>query len=417
MASHPLSFARLDFATTPFLVIWETTQACPLACQHCRAEAQEARNPGELTTDEGKRLLDQIHGLGTPVCVLSGGDPLRRPDLAELVRHGTGLGLRMATIPAASNDLTRDRLAILRDAGLAQVAFSLDGSTAELHDGFRKVPGTYVKTMQAVEWAHELDLPVQINTTFARFNRDDLDHLTQLVARLGVVFWEVFSLVAVGRGTVLQPMNAQEHEDFFGKLYELSKRVSFIIKLTEAPHYRRYVLEQRAFEAKAASLAPGAPVGGCGPVEAAGHPGRSHPAGLAGARSALQTRHGGPCTGGSGSAIPAQLSREMSVGDSFGARAKGINAAKGFCFVSHTGEVFPSGFLPIPVGNVRQTPLAALYRESPLFLELRDPTRLKGRCGICEYADICGGSRARAYGATGDYLAEDAACIYQPPAK
>jgi len=245
---HLLSFSRLDFATTPFLVIWETTQACPLACQHCRAEAKEARDAGELSTEEGKRLLDQISGMGTPVCVLSGGDPLRRPDLPELVRYGTRIGLRMATIPAASNDLTRDCLAALKDAGLAQVAFSLDGSTAALHDGFRKVPGTYDKTMQAIAWAHELSIPVQINTTFARFNCHDLDDLTALVARLGIVFWEVFSLVAVGRGAVLEPMNAQEHEEFFAKLYRLSQRVSFIIKLTEAPHYRRYVLQQRAAE-------------------------------------------------------------------------------------------------------------------------------------------------------------------------
>ena len=150
MPGHPLSFASFDFNTTPFLVIWETTQACPLACRHCRAEAEEQRHPDELTTDEGKRLLEQVKAMGTPVCVLSGGDPLRRPDLCELVRHGRQLGLRMATIPAASDDLTRDRLADLKEAGLAQVAFSLDGATAETHDNFRQVPGTFDKTMQAM---------------------------------------------------------------------------------------------------------------------------------------------------------------------------------------------------------------------------------------------------------------------------
>jgi radical SAM protein len=380
---HPLSFASLDFATTPFLVIWEVTQACGLACQHCRAEAIDQRDPRELTTEEGKDLLHQIKEMGTPVCVLSGGDPLQRDDLAELVRHGQSLGLRMATIPAATDRLTRERLAELKQAGLAQVAFSLDGSTAELHDGFRQVPGTYAKTMQAVEWAHELGIPVQINTTFARYNRHDVDALLALVERLGVVFWEVFSLVPVGRGTVLPSLDAAEHEALFAKLYELSQRVSFVIKVTEAPHYRRYVLHQRAKEGR----------GGMPPQ---GHPGGRLPV------------H-------SGSAVPAQLSRELSTHESFGMRAKGINSGKGFCFVSHQGEVMPSGFFPRAVGDIRERPLSAIYRESELFLQLRDPKLLKGRCGRCELADVCGGSRARAWAVHDDWFAEDPACLYDPP--
>jgi len=381
MSPHPLSFATLDFATTPFLVIWEVTQACGLACQHCRAEAIDQRDPRELTTEEGKDLLHQIKEMGTPVCVLSGGDPLQRDDLAELVRHGQSLGLRMATIPAATDRLTRERLAELKEAGLAQVAFSLDGSTAELHDGFRQVPGTYAKTMQAVEWAHELQIPVQINTTFARYNRHDVDQLLALVERLGVVFWEVFSLVPVGRGTVLPSLDANEHEALFAKLYDLSQRVSFVIKVTEAPHYRRYVLHRRAKEGRAG-----------------GHPGGHLPV------------H-------SGSAVPAQLSRELSTHESFGMRAKGINSGKGFCFVSHQGEVMPSGFFPRAVGDVRERTLSAIYRESELFLQLRDPKLLKGRCGRCELADICGGSRARAWAVHDDWFAEDPACLYDPPAR
>lgn len=390
MAGHPLSFATLDFATTPFLVIWEITQACGLACQHCRAEAIDRRDPRELSTEEGKDLLHQIHEMGTPVCVLSGGDPLQRDDLAELVRHGTDLGLRMATIPAATDRLTRARLAELKAAGLAQVAFSLDGSTAELHDGFRQVPGTYARTLQAVEWAHELDLPVQINTAFARYNRHDVDALVALVERLGVVFWEVFSLVPVGRGTVLASLDAAEHEALFAKLYELSGRVPFVIKVTEAPHYRRYVLAQRQREGHAAGARSGHP---------GGHPGRPG------------------AVGPSGSAVPAQLSRELSTHESFGARAKGINSGKGFCFVSHQGLVMPSGFFPQPVGDVREQPLAAIYRESELFLALRDPARLEGRCGRCELADVCGGSRARAWAVHGNWFAEDPACGYEPPAR
>jgi radical SAM protein len=373
MSPHPLSFASLDFAQTPFLAIWEVTQACPLVCQHCRAEAQDRSDPNELTLEEGKHLLDQIKAMGTPVCVLSGGDPLRRQDLTQLIRHGADLGLRMATIPVASQELTRDHLAALQDAGIAQVAFSLDGATAELHDSFRQVPETFARTVRALEWGRDLGLAMQINTTFARFNRDAIDALIQFVEGAGIVFWEVFSLVPVGRGTVLQPLSADEHEVLFGKLYELSKRVDFIIKLTEAPHYRRYVLQQRARGGEARAVAPK-----------------------------------------SKSAVPAQLSRELSTRESFGSHAKGINSGKGFCFISHTGEVFPSGFFPVPVGNVRERPLADLYRNTELFRELRNPKLLRGRCGACEFADVCGGSRARALATQGDYLAEDPACGYVP---
>ncbi|MBN2192398.1 MAG: TIGR04053 family radical SAM/SPASM domain-containing protein [Polyangiaceae bacterium] len=380
MGAHPLSFASLDFATTPFLVIWEVTRACGLACQHCRAEAMDTRDPLELTTEEGKELLGQIHELGTPVCVLSGGDPLERSDLAELVRHGKSVGLRMATIPAATPRLTRERLVELVAAGLDQVAFSLDGSTAERHDGFRQVPGTFDRTIEAVGFAHEIGIPLQINTTFAAHNYDDVDRMTELVESLRVVFWEIFSLVPVGRGTVLRPMSAVEHEALFAKLYATSMRAGFIVKVTEAPHYRRYVLAQRDR-------------GG------GSRPGGGHPAG--GERS--------------GSAIPAQLSRELSTHESFGARAKGINSGKGFCFVSHLGEVFPSGFFPVPVGSIRERPLAELYRDTDLMRALRDPSRLAGRCGRCEYADVCGGSRARAYAVHGDWFAEDPACLYEPP--
>ena len=373
MGHHPLSFAKLDFSQTPFLVIWEVTQACALSCQHCRAEAMDRRDPRELSTEEGKDLLHQIHELGTPVCVLSGGDPLQRDDLPELVAEGARIGLRMATIPAATDRLSRSRLAELKAAGLAQVAFSLDGSTPELHDGFRQVPGTFERTLRAVEWAHELELPVQINTTFARYNHHDVDAMVALVQRLGVVFWEVFSLVPVGRGTVLPSLDAREHEALFETLYRLSKEVSFIIKVTEAPHYRRYVLQHRRRDGQSSS----------------------------GIRS--------------GSAVPAQLSRELSTHESFGARAKGINSGKGFCFVSHVGEVFPSGFFPKAVGDVRAQPLGTIYRDAELFRQLRDPSLLKGRCGRCELADVCGGSRARAYAVFDDWFAEDPACLYDPP--
>jgi radical SAM protein len=330
------------------------------------------RDPAELTTEEGKRLLSEIHELGAPVCVLTGGDPARRPDLPELVRYGHRLGLRMATIPVASQELTRSELMALQDAGVAQLAFSLDGHTASLHDGFRQVPGTFDLTLRAIEWVHDLGIPLQINTTFCRYNAAEIQAITAWVEQLGIVFWEVFSLVPVGRGSELEPLDAWEHEALFEQLYALSQRVSFVIKVTEAPHYRRFVLTARGQETQT----PGAPA--------------------------------------SGSAIPAQLSRELTTRESFGARARGINAGKGFVFVSHTGEVYPSGFLPLVVGSVRESSLRLLYRDSSLLRRLRDPTLLEGRCGICPYADVCGGSRARAYAMTGQLFAEDPACAYQP---
>ncbi|MFQ5598830.1 MAG: TIGR04053 family radical SAM/SPASM domain-containing protein [Nitrospiria bacterium] len=371
MKTPDLSFSKLDFSKTPFLTIWEMTQACDLVCRHCRASAIPERCPGELTTEEGKNLLNAVHAMGTPVVVLSGGDPLMRPDLIELISHGKRLGLRMATIPAATDRISAPLFSDLKQAGLSQIAFSLDGSSEALHDGFRQVPGTYRQTLQAISWAQEAGLPVQINTTYSRYNLSDLDAMINFVGGLGIVFWEVFLLVPVGRGKALEGLSAAETEVLLTKLYECASRSRFLLKVTEAPHYRRIVMQHR-------------------------EPSR---------RNTVDA---------SGSSIPAQLAGGMRPSAAFGRKEKGINAAKGFCFVSHTGEVYPSGFLPIPAGNIRKTPLRDLYRESDLFNQLRDTNLLKGRCGRCEYRDICGGSRSRAYAFSGDLMAEDPACLYQP---
>lgn len=370
MNSPDISFSKLDFSQTPFLVIWEMTQACDLVCRHCRASAMPERCPDELTTTEGFELLEKIQAMGTPVVVLSGGDPLKRLDLLELIRYGTSIGLRMATIPAATARITPELLDDLKRAGLAQIAFSLDGSTEALHDGFRQVPGTYRTTLQAIEWAKQVGIPVQINTTYSWLNLSNADAMMDLVGQLGIVFWEVFVLVPMGRGKELESIAAEECEHLLTKLYYYSTRSRFLIKVTEAPHYRRVVMQHRA-------VSPHTEL-----VDA-------------------------------GSAIPAQLAGGMKPAQAFGRKAKGINAGKGFCFVSHTGEVFPSGFLPISAGNVRSSSLASLYRESELFRSLRDSQNLKGRCGRCEFRDICGGSRSRAYALTGDMMAEDPACVYE----
>ena len=371
MKAPNLSFSKLDFAQTPFLVIWELTQACDLACRHCRASAMPEQSPDELTTMEGRRLLEEIRAMGTPIVVLSGGDPFKRPDLLELIGYGSQLGLRMATIPAATARITPELLSNLKQAGLSQIAFSLDASTETLHDGFRQVPGTFQTTLKAIEWAHQVGLPVQINTTYSRYNISDAEAMLELVSWLDIVFWEVFILVPVGRGTELQGLTAEECEQLLTTLYHCSTKSKFLIKVTEAPHYRRVIMQQRT---------------------ASPH----------------------TVTDMAESAIPAQLAGGMGNKEAFGRKAKGINAGKGFCFVSHTGEVFPSGFLPIAAGNVRTAPLPALYRESDIFKLLRDPAALKGRCSRCEFKEICGGSRSRAYALTGDVLAEDPACLYDP---
>jgi radical SAM protein len=357
----------------PFLVIWETTQSCALACRHCRASAQPGRDPRELTTLEGMHLVDQVAEMGTKILVLSGGDPLNRPDLVELVRHGKRRGLRMATIPAATEDLRRESVDQLAAAGLDQMAVSIDFPRAEQHDRFRGVPGAFAKTMQAVGWAHDAKLPLQVNTTVCGDTAPFLEEMADFVQQLGIVFWEVFFLVPMGRGRELSGLRASDCERLFDVIYAVQKRDGFVVKVTEAPHYRRHVAQREMREA-------GAPSG--------------RPAGLA--------------------AMPARLTRSEGPGHTVGLAPRGVNAGNGFLFVSHTGEIMPSGFLPIPVGNVRRTTLSRAYRDEPLFRRLRQPSGFKGRCGRCEFRDICGGSRSRALGLTGDAFETDPWCSYEP---
>ena len=361
-----------NFSHAPFLVIWETTQACALACRHCRAEAIDWHHPDELTHEEGKDLIDQVAEMGTGILVLSGGDPLQRKDLDDLVVHGKSRNLRVGTIPAATERLTLERVVRLKKAGLDQMALSLDGPDPESHDGFRGMPGAFARTMEGARYAREAGLPLQINTTFAAWNYKNFDSVSKLVESLGVVFWEIFFLVPMGRGSEMQALGPEQYEEIFDKIHALQKRAPFIVKITEAPHYRQFV--------------------------------------------ASRERRNGASSGSQvGARVRHLLAREMGPGGSVGQAPRGVNSGKGFAFVSHTGEVFPSGFLPLFAGNVRTTPLAEIYRFSPLFRQLRDTALLKGRCGKCQYRELCGGSRSRAYALTGDYLAEDTGCGFEPP--
>jgi len=360
----------VDFDRAPFLVIWETTQACALACRHCRASARPWRDPLELSTDEGRRLIDGTAEMGTPIIVFSGGDPLSRPDLADLIAHAKRRGLRAATIPAATDALDRDAVFRIRDAGADQMALSLDFPDAASHDDFRGVEGAFEKTMEAVGWAHLAGLPLQINTTVCGMNASRLEEMADFVGRLDIVFWEVFFLVPMGRGAALGGLSASRCERLFDVLYRAQKSRRFVVKVTEAPHYRRHV--------------------------------------------ALRQAGGRPPAPGPVAEMPALLTRSEGPGHTIGLAPRGVNAGNGFLFVSHQGDVYPSGFLPLKTGNVRQSTIAQLYRDHETFRALRDPDRLKGRCGRCEFRSICGGSRARAFALTGDAFATDPWCAYEP---
>ena len=369
----------LNYDETPFLAIWEVTQSCDLACKHCRAAAQPIAHPEQLSTAESKGLIDQIAAMGVPIFIFTGGDPLKRPDLYELIRYGAEKNVKIAVTPSATPLLTRDAIFKMKEAGVVRLGISLDGSSPEIHDVFRGLPGAWARTIQAVEWAAEAGLPIQVHSTISRHNAHDLDNLCALFEKLAIVMWNVFFLVPVGRGQLADLLSGEEFEQVFGKIYELSHRVSFQIKTTEAMHYRRYLLQHNLEERKMGHGHPGGhPVAGAIAEYEPGAP-----------KADAQTRTHGWAT-------------------------RRVNDGKGFMFISHTGNVYPSGFLPIHAGNIRETPLGDIYRNAPIFKALRDTSRLEGKCGACEYKEICGGSRARAYALTGDPLAQEPCCIYQP---
>jgi radical SAM protein len=374
----------LNYDETPFLAIWEITQSCDLACKHCRAAAQPLAHPDELNTAEAKNLIDQIAAMKIPIFVFTGGDPMKRADIYELIRYAAALGVHIAVTPSATPLLTREAIFKMKEAGVVRLGISLDGSTPEIHDNFRGLPGAWQRTMDAIGWAGEAGLPIQVHTTVSRHNVADLDALCDLFEKQSIVMWNVFFLVPVGRGQLDDLLSAEEFEQVFGKIYELSQRASFQVKTTEAMHYRRYLLQNNLEEKKF------------------GHPGGHPGAALHGHPGATAEKY----EPGAPSAAP--HARNM------GWATRRVNDGKGFMFISHTGNVYPSGFLPIHAGNIREIPLAEIYREAPIFKALRDTGKLEGKCGACEFKEICGGSRARAYALTGDPLAPEPCCIYQP---
>lgn len=357
--------ATADFNQSPFVLAWEITRACALACLHCRAEAQPRPDPRQLTHEEAIGLIDEIREMGDPILVVTGGDPLMRRDVFDLLAYAVQTGLRTSLTPSATALATRKNLARIRDAGVRRIAVSLDGPSAEVHDSFRGFQGSYARTREIMRDVVESGLTLQINTTISRYNLPVIDQLPEIVTEAQAVQWSVFFLVPTGRGKVSDMVSAEDHERLFNWLFDLSRDAEFDVKSTAAPAYRR-VAVQRALQE--------------------GTGGSNHP--IAGAGYRFQ--------------------------DGLDRPAMGVNDGKGFCFVSHTGEVCPSGFLPISAGNVRDLPVSQTYRSSRLFRQLRDPSSLKGKCGGCEFKTVCGGSRARAWAVTGDYLQEDPSCVYSP---
>lgn len=354
----PRSSGPRDFAKNPMLVYWEMTQACALACRHCRAEAVSTPHPSELTHTESENLLCQIAAFDKPLphLILTGGDPLRRTDLYDLIDYAHILGITVSITPSATPDLTLDVLAKLKAHGIESLGLSLDGSSAFRHEAVRGVEGCFDWTINALKDAAKLGIHIQVNTLVSQETADDLPAVYELLKSLKVMRWSLFFLIAVGRGKMLQPVSPERGEELMHWIYDLSRVAPFAIKTTEAPSYRRVALNRMRGEGMLSSEIQNTPV----------------------------------------------------------YRGFGIRDGQGIMFVSNKGDIYPAGFLPLTVGNVRMDHLVNVYRKSPMFRALHTPSQFKGKCGQCEYRSLCGGSRARAFAYTGDALASDPFCPYEP---
>jgi MoaA/NifB/PqqE/SkfB family radical SAM enzyme len=347
-ATHPHA-ASFDYSKVPRRIYWELTRACGLACTHCRAEALHERLADELDRDEAFRVLDSLaQARPYPVVVLTGGDPLERPDFWEILDHAKGIGLHVDVAPSVTPRLSRDVILALKEHGVGAMSLSLDGSEARRHDALRGIAGCYEMTMVAARHVAEAGIPLQVNTLVTAHTLADMPAISERVAEMQAKRWSLFFLVTTGRGAGLPQITAEEAEQLLNWACEAGERLPFMVAATEAPMVRRVQLQRQG-------KPPDAPVPGAG-----------------------------------------------------------MRDGSGIAFISYRGDVSPSGFLPLTVGNVREIDLITLYRESSVFRSLRSPKDFGGRCGVCEYKEACGGSRGRAYAQTGDPLAEDPLCVYQP---
>jgi heme b synthase len=342
------------------IIFWETTAVCNLSCQHCRVLPEEDARLGELTTDEAFRFLDDLSQHFSPLVILSGGEPLCRPDIFEIASYATDKGLAVA-LATNGTLVTGDVAERIRGSGIRRVSISLDGPNAEIHDVFRGLPGSFDAAIAGLKRIQAVGVSTQVNTTVTRHNVDFLPETLQFALGMGVDAFHIFCLVPVGCGMEIaddQQIPPEQYEGVLRWLFEKSLEVNIHLKATCAPHYYRIMRQ----------LAP----------------------------SEKPVRH------------------EKS---GMSAVTKGCLAGQNVCFISHTGEVFPCGYLPLSSGNIREKSLAQIWDTSPIFQALRDVSRLKGKCGACGYRVVCQGCRARAYGCTGDFLAEEPYCTFQPPSR
>lgn len=343
--------------TTLRLVAWETTRNCNLACVHCRASATLGPYTGELDTSAGLKLLDEIAQVGSPIVILTGGEPLLRADIYELARYGTDKGLRM--VMAFNGTLVNEETAQkIADAGIKRISVSLDGATRKTHDKFRGIEGSFDGAIKGLELMKDAGVEFQINTTITKANLAQIPEILDLAVEMGAVAHHIFLLVPTGRGKYIidQEINAEEYEKTLNWFYDQREKTPLQLKATCAPHYYRILRQRAREEGKTVSF------------------------------------------------------------DSHGLDAvtRGCLGGTGFCFVSHRGIVQPCGFLNVAAGDVTKTSFADIWQDSEVFTKLRDFKALEGKCGACEYKRVCGGCRARAFEATGDFMAEEPLCNYQP---
>jgi AdoMet-dependent heme synthase len=371
LTSAVRSRSTVDYSRRPMLVFWETTRACLLACRHCRASATTKAPPGELSTAEGYALIDQVAGFGRPypILVLTGGDCLLRPDLFDLVGYAVSVGIPVCLSPSVTPLLSAGMIGRIASSGVRAVSVSLDGCRPQTHDGVRGIAGHFEMTIAAIGQLVAAGVTVQVNTTVMEQNVGDLPGVAALLARDGAHIWEVFFLIQVGRGAAAAPLSPAGHQDVCHFLYDASA-YGFIVRTVEAPFFRRIVTERRA--------------GGPAPDSALYQRLSADLSGLLGPATRRPSAHTAPTRDG-----------------------------KGIVFIAHDGQVYPAGFLPLGLGSIRTRPLREIYTGDPLLQSIR-AAKFTGRCGDCEYAHLCGGSRARAYAATGDPLGTDPACPYQP---
>ena len=346
------------------VVMWELTRACKLGCVHCPIGAQPRRSPLELTTYEAYKTIDQIVSLNPDEVIITGGDPFERTDLYQLIDYARRRGIEASLTVSATPSLTGSAIGKLKRNGLGRLVLSLDSPRPDEHDATRGISGQFGSTLLAIRWARTAELPVEVNTLLNPDNKGELNTLAELIGDVDVQRWNIYFLVPVGASKAMDTLSAEDVERVFENLYDISKRVPFPIRTFEAPHYRRFVL-QKAVEERQKTI----------------------------------DHYFDPTTDG------------VRIGDDSSRAAVAVN---NYLYISHTGEVSISPFLPLTAGNVRYQPLATTHRYGELFAAVRDEVNFKGKCGRCEFKTVCGGSRARAFAMTGDLFAADPLCAYQP---